>query len=182
MLKPHGKDLRKGRVSIHGQIYLVTTVTLERRPVFADFRLARILVNTMRHHEENGNVESLAFVIMPDHFHWLFALTGACSLSKLIGQVKGASAHYINQRWGEITVSESAIKPTIIVAEAAPTVRLGPIWQKGFHEHALRCEEDIRSVARYMVMNPVRAGLVKRIWEHPLWDAVWANNSTFDVS
>ena len=44
----HGKDLRKGRFSVDGQIYLVTSITLGRRPIFSDFRLGRILVNTMR--------------------------------------------------------------------------------------------------------------------------------------
>jgi putative transposase len=165
-LGPHSKELRKGRVSISGQIYLVTTTTLDRRPVFADFRLGRVLVNTMRHHAENGDVESLAFVIMADHFHWLFTLTGQCPLSKLIGQVKGAAAHQINHAWDDQIAADAA--PT-----DAPMKRLGPIWQKGFHDRALRREENIRSVARYMVMNPVRAGIVKRIWDYPLWDAVW---------
>lgn len=165
-LRPHSSDLRKGRVSICGQIYLVTTITLDRRPVFADFRLGRILVNTMRLHAENGDVESIAFVIMPDHLHWLFALTGKCSMSKLIGQVKGAAAHLINHAWEGQIAAKAA--PT-----DAPKKRLGRIWQKGFHDRALRREEDIRAIARYMVMNPVRAGIVSRIWDYPLWDAIW---------
>jgi hypothetical protein len=28
-------------------------------------------------------------------------------------------------------------------------------------------------VARYIVYNPVRAGLVSRIGDYPHWDAVW---------
>jgi len=47
------------------------------------------------------------------------------------------------------------------------------IWQAGYHDHALRKEEDIRDVARYIVMNPVRAGLVRSVREYPLWDAKW---------
>ncbi|KAF0220199.1 MAG: hypothetical protein FD174_1438 [Geobacteraceae bacterium] len=169
MDKPHGRDLRKGRVSIPGQIYLVTTVTLGRKPLFADFRFGRILVNAMRHYAEKGDVDSLAFVIMPDHLHWLFSLTGQSSLSKLVGQVKGAAAHQMNQAGAP----SGAIQSTDIAAEAAPTGRLGRVWQEGFHDRALRREEDLRSVARYMIMNPVRAGIVKRIWDYPCWDAVW---------
>jgi REP element-mobilizing transposase RayT len=48
-----------------------------------------------------------------------------------------------------------------------------PRWQEGFHDHALRREEDLRDIARYIVLNPVRAGLVRNIREYPLWDAVW---------
>ncbi len=47
------------------------------------------------------------------------------------------------------------------------------LWQKGFHDHAVRAEEDLASVARYVVANPLRAGLVKRIGDYPLWDAIW---------
>jgi REP element-mobilizing transposase RayT len=171
MLRPHGKDLRTGRISIPGQVYLVTSVTLDRRPFFADFWRGRILVNTMRHYAKAGKVESLAYVIMPNHFHWLLALTGECSLSTLMGQVKGAAAHHLNQL--HVGAPSVATESGMIAAKAAPTVRLGRIWQKGFHDRALRRDEDIRSVARYMVMNPVRAGVARRIWDYPLWDAVW---------
>ena len=168
----HGKDLRKGRVSVDGQIYLVTSVTLDRRPIFQDFNMGRILVKTMRQYAENGKGVSLAFVVMPDHFHWLLSLTGVCTLETFIGQVKGESAHYMNQYL--VGVGSGREQADGSQPEAAPTEkRLGRVWQKGFHDRAVRREEDIQAVARYMVMNPVRAGIVKRIWDYPLWDAVW---------
>jgi hypothetical protein len=37
----------------------------------------------------------------------------------------------------------------------------------------LRQDEDVARVARYVVANPLRAGLVKRIGDYPLWDAAW---------
>ena len=49
----------------------------------------------------------------------------------------------------------------------------GPIWQKVFHDHALRREEDIRRAARYIFANPVRAGLVESVRDFSHWDAVW---------
>jgi len=52
-------------------------------------------------------------------------------------------------------------------------VRGGPVWQKGYYDHAVRCDEDLRRLARYMIANPLRAGLVERIGDYPLWDAVW---------
>ncbi|MNR61582.1 hypothetical protein D3C85_1833710 [compost metagenome] len=51
--------------------------------------------------------------------------------------------------------------------------RDGPLWQHGFHDRAIRREEDLQAVARYIVANPLRAGLVERIGDYPLWDAVW---------
>ena len=52
--------------------------------------------------------------------------------------------------------------------------RIGrPVFQKGFYDHAVRDDEDLRALARYLVANPVRAGLVDRVNDYPHWDAVW---------
>ena len=41
-----------------------------------------------------------------------------------------------------------------------------PLWQEGFYDRILRSQECTRSVARYILANPVRAGLVRhpRAW------------------
>ena len=46
--------LRDGRWSSSGQIYLVTTVTNGRLPVFADFSAARTLIQVIRQDELLG--------------------------------------------------------------------------------------------------------------------------------
>jgi REP element-mobilizing transposase RayT len=150
--KPHSRDLRKGRVSIPGQAYLVTTITAGRAPLFADLKMGRVLVGALRHQQQRGSAESLAFVIMPDHLHWLFTLGERHSLSQAIGQTKRYSAQRINQMRGN---------------------KGQAVWQDGFHDHAIRREEDLREVARYIIANPVRAGLVTRVGDYPLWDACW---------
>jgi REP element-mobilizing transposase RayT len=45
--------------------------------------------------------------------------------------------------------------------------------QRAFYDHALRQDEDVQGVARYIVANPLRAGLVENIGDYPLWDAIW---------
>ena len=47
------------------------------------------------------------------------------------------------------------------------------LWQPGYFDRALRAEEDVRRVARYIVANPLRAGLCERIGDYPLRDATW---------
>lgn len=143
--KPHGKDLRKGRISITLQSYLITTVTQNRQPVFSDFHNARLLIQILRAEQTLGRANTLAFVVMPDHLHWLLQLNAAVSLAKILQSVKGLSAKRIGS----------------------------PIWQAGFHDHALRQEEDLQAVARYVIANPLRAGLVERIGDYPHWDAIW---------
>lgn len=37
----------------------------------------------------------------------------------------------------------------------------------------MRYDEDLLKAARYIIANPLRARLVKRVGDYPLWDAVW---------
>ena len=151
MAQHHGRDLRKGRVSIPGQIYLVTAVTHQRQPIFTDFHCARIVINTIRAMEQIYEIESLSFVVMPDHLHWMFSLGNKIPLSQVVAKVKRRSAYRINE-YKNRTGSSA--------------------WQKGFHDYALRKEDEIKVVARYIVANPLRAGLVNKIGNYPFWDAV----------
>jgi REP element-mobilizing transposase RayT len=142
--------LRTGRFSCSGQVYLVTTNTHLRQPVFSDFYLGRKVVSELKRADQQGQVTSLAWVVMPDHLHWLFELKHG-TLDGLIKQVKGASSLAINK----MLVTNS------------------PLWQRGYHDKALRAEDHLVTLARYVIANPVRAGLVKRVADYPLWDAIW---------
>ncbi|MNN82247.1 hypothetical protein D3C81_1991650 [compost metagenome] len=51
--------------------------------------------------------------------------------------------------------------------------RKGSLWQQGYHDRALRRDEDLVKLARYVVANPLRAGLVEKLGDYPLWDAIW---------
>ncbi|MCO7516782.1 transposase [Pseudomonas guariconensis] len=150
MDRPHSNQLRLGRFSEPGRLYLLTSTTLYRAPVLGNLQVARLLITQPRKAHEEGEARSLAWVVMPDHFHWLVEL-GAVDLKTLMRRVKSRSTQAINALQG----------------------RSGRFWQQGFHDRALRREEDVQAVARYIVMNPKRAGLVERIGDYPHWDAVW---------
>ena len=77
-----GKDLRRGRYSAIGQIYHVITVTKDHQPVFTDNYSARLLIQTLKFAHEKQWVDSLCFVVMPDHLHWLFSLVRRKSYQK----------------------------------------------------------------------------------------------------
>ena len=42
-------SLRRGRHSLHHQVYCITTVTRGRHPLFTDITAARLLVRELRH-------------------------------------------------------------------------------------------------------------------------------------
>ena len=93
----------------------------------------------------------MAFVIMPDNLHWLFQLPEDSDLSRTVGSLKSQSSRSIKSILG----------------------RSKPVWCRGFHDRAVRKDDDIVHIARYIVANPLRAGLVKCVGDYPLWDSIW---------
>lgn len=149
-LAPQSHHLRHGRYSEHGRSYLITIVVHNRHRLFTDVFLGRLLVAEFRHAHELGLIDSLAWVIMPDHIHWLFELKQK-TLADVMRRIKSRSTLTINRR------RQSKER----------------VWQPGYHDRAVRVEDDVRKMARYIIANPLRAGLVERVGDYSLWDAVW---------
>jgi REP element-mobilizing transposase RayT len=142
--------LRIGRYAEQNRIYLLTANTLKREPVFKDCTLGRLVVHQFMQAQKEGFADTLAWVVMPDHFHWLIQLQRG-SLAQLMCQTKSLSTRAIKGAIG----------------------RTGSLWQQSFHDRALRKDEDLVKLARYVVANPLRAGLVEKLGDYPLWDAIW---------
>ena len=152
--KPRKKgtsQTRIGRYSGQNQVYHVSTATHGRRPLFAELRIGRTVVQAMKCEDAAEHTETLAFVVMPDHLHWLLQLVGDRSLSDCVCVMKSHSAREINATIGSKTA----------------------IWQRGFYDRAIRKDDDLVTIARYIVANPLRTGIVDSISRYPLWDAKW---------
>ncbi len=146
----HGRFLRIGRFSKPGHSYLVTCVVKDRHPVFTDIHIGRMVVSEMRRLHDSNVVQSLAWVVMPDHLHWLFELQSG-SLAALMQSLKGRSSFAINKVYGRNTL----------------------IWQKGYYDSGVRGEVDLMEMARYVIANPIRSGLAGCEGDYSLWDSVW---------
>ena len=143
-------ELRRGRTSIEGQVYLLTAATHRRRPIFADFPAACIVAREIVRSEREGHWILLAWVIMPDHVHLLAELRRT-SIAFAANGLKGRSSRSIGR-----------------LGNGA-----GPIWQPGFHDRALRREESVEDAARYVCANPLRAGMVSSLRDYAFWNARW---------
>ncbi len=93
---------------------------------------------------------------MPDHVHLVLsrmlnpANSEAFTLEEIMQGIKGASAHAINKLLR----------------------RRGHIWQDESFDNYLRTGEALNDKLRYVVSNPVRAGLAQKAREYPwLWTA-----------
>ncbi len=149
--KPPGtKALRKGRYSCPRHIYFITTVCIVRSKLFLDTYNARLV--SMLCHDERiwGNSRLLAWVLMPDHWHGILELGENTTLSSTVQAFKSRSAKAIN-----LQMNTS-----------------GKVWQSGFHDRCLS-QAALLTAARYLITNPLRAGLVNEIGQYPYWDAVW---------
>ena len=141
-------DLRKGRFSQSGAAYHITTVTKGREPYFHSLAYGRAVVKELMKLSAEGRAETLCYVLMPDHLHWLMVLHDG-RLSDVMRLLKGRSAHSVGHA----------------------------LWQANYYDHAVRSDEDVRTIARYIVANPLRAKLVERVGDYSLWDAVWLDDS-----
>jgi len=144
-------DLRKGRVSEAGRIYLVTFTTRGRHRLFEDPDCARIAARAMVDPRLWRDSRLLAWVLMPDHWHGLIDLGAKDTLPGRVQKLKSNTARQVRN--------------------GCPGT--AAVWAKGFHDKALRAEQALLESARYIICNPVRAGLVRRVGDYPYWNAVW---------
>ena len=143
--------LRRGRVSVPGQPYLLTTTTAARRSLFIDFERASAFCRLLHGRQLFAHHQLLCWVLMPDHWHGLLVLGNHEPLSRCMQRFKSVSALGLRKL----------------------DARIGNVWERGFHDRALRRNESMIEAARYIIANPMRTGLATRAGMYPFWDAVW---------
>ncbi|SHF57134.1 REP element-mobilizing transposase RayT [Microbulbifer donghaiensis] len=146
---PESHRLRFGQFSEPNRIYLITANCFQRQPIFSDLQRGRAFVRALMH--SSRSAETLSYVVMPDHVQWLMQIRKGAELSAIVQKVKSQTSKALKRQDRQLDRN----------------------WQRGFHDHALRKEEDLIAMARYVVANPLRAGLVKSLRDYPLWDAIW---------
>jgi REP element-mobilizing transposase RayT len=114
--------------------YFVTACTLERRRGLEERATTDQIIECARKSDALGDTATIALCVMPDHVHWLFELGGRLTLGRVIARLKADT------------------RKNLTVA--------GLAWQRDFFEHRLRAEESAEDYARYVFLNPYRAGLV----------------------
>src|SRR5690606_809943 len=145
---PGHRALRRGRASLAHHVYHVTASTHGRCPVFAGFEAACAAAAAFTSRTTLGDATLLAWVLMPDHAHFLLQLGTTDPLARVVNRIKARSAAAANRMTGA----------------------KGAIWARAYHDHALRKEEDLQTVARYIIANPLRAGLATSVGDYPFWD------------
>jgi REP element-mobilizing transposase RayT len=146
--------LQRGRNSLCGHYYSITTVVTGRRMLFTRVELTEVVTLELDRVSSEGDVLTVAWVLMPDHLHWIFRLESG-SLARCLQRFKSRSARAVNQCAG----------------------MSGTLWQAGYYDHQLRSDEDLLMQTRYVLANPIRKGLVARIEDYPSWWCRWISST-----
>jgi putative transposase len=133
-------------------IVFITGVTRHRTPYFASESHLDLFWDTLRRVQDIHPFHLLAYVILPDHFHWLMQVEDESgNFSRVLHSVKRNCTLNFKKARG-ITGSFS-------------------LWQGRFWDHVIRDERDLSNHLDYIHWNPVKHRYVL----HP---ADWAQ-STF---
>jgi REP element-mobilizing transposase RayT len=124
--------------------YFLTFCCRDRLAVFKDPRIAEQTLTQFRRTSTLEAFAILAYCLMPDHAHLL---------------AEGLSQDSDFRRFAKMAKQRSG--------GLYARTHHRRLWQEGYYERVLRDEDDARDLARYILNNPVRAGLVETPEAYP---------------
>ncbi len=125
--------------------FLTIRATQDSKP-FTNEPIAAMIIETLLAEQSRLGCQISAYCLMPDHLHYMITPEReGCSVLRFTDQFKGKSTRL---SWG--------------------LGWKGKLWQPRSYDHILHSDEDWRTVANYILMNPVRKGWVSE-WEAWRW-------------
>ena len=123
---------------------LLITLCHKRRGLhhFDNAEAWQALMAGANHAKNVGRWRPMLFLAMPDHLHVIAKISRQFDITRTLGELKRDISH-----------------------------RLPTQWQKGSFDHRIRSYEHYLEKRDYVLMNPVRAGLVSKTSEWPY--AAW---------
>ena len=132
--------------------YFLTFCCRERLPVFRGPPIAEQTLTQFRRTTMLDRFAILAYSLMRDHVHLL---------------LEGLAQDSDFTRFARMSKQRSG--------SAYARTHHQRLWQEGYYERVLREEDDARALARYVVNNPLRAGLVTTPADYPFVGSdVWS--------
>jgi putative transposase len=130
--------------------YFLTFCTDQRRERFVDASVAEMVIDQILRAATRFEFAVLAYCLMPDHLHLLVHGTSdGADLRRFAKRVKQTSGQIHRRRFSEV------------------------LWQEGHYDRVVRPEEDLSGIARYIIENPLHAGLVSSPLHYPFVGSKW---------
>jgi putative transposase len=126
------------------QRYSLTLCTFERCDCFKDSEVVTHARSLLLQFARDHQFAIPAYCFMPDHLHVLAeGLTVESTLERFMSRFKQKTGFWCSQQ------------------------KRRRLWQDGYYDRILRSDEATLTVVRYILENPIRAGLAKSIQEYP---------------
>ena|SRR5947207_7377531 len=126
------------------QRYFLTLCTAFRHAAFQSEDVVGGVLEQLRQTCSFCAFANTAYCFMPDHLHVLAtAQSESADLEEFVKRFKQSTGFMYRKNHGQ------------------------RLWQPGYHDRVLRDDEATEAVARYVLANPVRAGLTKELGEYP---------------
>ena len=125
--------------------YLLTWVTCGRATLFDEAPVVRLVLDNILRAAHEKQFDLVVSCFMPDHLHLIVeGLNDDANLKTFVKLAKQYAGYYYAR-------SHDCAK----------------LWQHGGHDHIIRDDVDLLDRIRYVVNNPVAAGLVERPEDYP---------------
>jgi REP element-mobilizing transposase RayT len=130
---------RSPRIQVAGGLYHVTTRSVNRLAIFRRKRDCILLLDLLADVVGRFEWECLSFCVMTNHYHALLR-TRTANIAAGMCSLNGRFAQNYNRRYG----------------------RTGHVFERRYHAELIRREGHLFESCRYIVLNPVRAGMCDR--------------------
>lgn len=126
------------------QRYFLTICVAYRRPVFTSTSLATSVIEQLLRTARKLELSVPAYCVMPDHVHALVESQAmSTDFQKFVKLFKQTTGYAYRRQCGHF------------------------LWQPGYHERILRDDQATDAIVRYVLENPIRAGLTATLGDYP---------------
>ncbi|MDN5200377.1 transposase [Fulvivirgaceae bacterium BMA10] len=143
-------------------IYFITSTVIGWVDVFIRKEYFDIIIQSLKHCQENKGLTIYAYVIMTSHLHLIVSADGDYSLSDIMRDFKKYTSKALVKSIQEINESRKVWMLKKFEYEVKRTGRgeYFKLWQDGYHPIELITPKRMQNCLDYIHNNPIESGFV----------------------
>jgi putative transposase len=138
-LDAHSRNLREYRLNDVSETFFITKTLHPKKPI-VNREATEVIVSAFAFAVQKRRICLRAFVVMPDHWHSLFALNEPWTLPKFMHDLMS----YIGAKTSKLLGGHETS------------------WQDSYYDTVVKTARQFEYIAYYIEQNPVVKGLVER--------------------
>jgi putative transposase len=135
----------KTRIKLKEKIhYHITNRGLAKRKIFYKEEDYEWFIDKINKFKLKYNIDIICYCLMPNHFHMIIK-PDSINAVKFLKSIQASYSIHFNKKWN----------------------RKGQLFQGRYHANPINDQEQLINTIKYIIDNPVRAGLVKKAEDWP---------------